>query len=111
MTSIAQNLPQGVTFFDSPPADIHGILSSDDVGTLFPLEFELCYFSFLWIKRVEFFNLTKWKGDGYYGPLPELLSAEKPAIYCNFTQQEFLENFYGKGLDGKSLFDKITIQG
>ncbi|GLT94729.1 hypothetical protein SLE2022_124570 [Rubroshorea leprosula] len=63
------------------------------------------------ISVVEFFNLSKWKGNGYYGPLPELLSAEKPAIYRNFTQQEFLENFYGKGLDSKSLIDKIRIQG
>ncbi|GLT62699.1 hypothetical protein SLA2020_353160 [Shorea laevis] len=63
------------------------------------------------ISVVEFFNLNKWKGDGYYGPLPELLSAEKPAIYRNFTKQEYRENFYGKGLDSKSIFDKIRIQG
>ncbi|GLT30193.1 hypothetical protein SLA2020_050080 [Shorea laevis] len=35
MASIGQHLSLGVTFFDSPPADIHGILSDDDVGTLF----------------------------------------------------------------------------
>ncbi|KAK6231861.1 hypothetical protein QUC31_010908 [Theobroma cacao] len=62
------------------------------------------------ISIVEFFNLSKWKGDGYYGPLPELSSAEKPAIYRNFTTQEFLENFYSKGLDSKSLIQKITIR-
>ena len=61
------------------------------------------------ISIVEFFNLTKWKGDGYYGPLPELLSAEKPAMYRDFTAQEFFENFYSKGLDSKSLIKKITI--
>ncbi|XVE61459.1 hypothetical protein DITRI_Ditri06bG0042000 [Diplodiscus trichospermus] len=61
------------------------------------------------ISVVEFFNLSKWKGDGYYGPLPELLSEEKPAMYRDFTAQEFLENFYSKGLDSKSLIQKITI--
>ncbi|KDP37330.1 hypothetical protein JCGZ_06784 [Jatropha curcas] len=59
---------------------------------------------------VEFFNLSNWKGNGYFGPLPELLSPEKPAIYRDFTKQEFLENFYNKGLDSKSLVDKVKIQ-
>ncbi|XP_050243630.1 1-aminocyclopropane-1-carboxylate oxidase homolog 1-like isoform X4 [Quercus robur] len=62
------------------------------------------------ISIVIFFNFSKWKGDGYYGPLPELLSPEKPAIYRNFTSQEFFENFYGKGIDTKSLIEKIKIQ-
>ena len=62
------------------------------------------------ISIVIFFNLSKWKGDGYHGPLPELLSPEKPAIYRNFTMQEFIENFYGKGIDTKSLIEKIKIQ-
>lgn len=61
------------------------------------------------ISIVIFFNLCKWKGSGYYGPLPELLTPEKPAIYRDFTTQEFYENFYGKGLDSKSLIDKIKI--
>ncbi|WRX25354.1 Oxoglutarate/iron-dependent dioxygenase - like 10 [Theobroma cacao] len=61
------------------------------------------------ISVVEFFNLSKWKGDGYFGPLPELLSAEKPPIYRDFSAQEFLEIFYTKGLDSTSLIDKITI--
>ncbi|KAG5556530.1 hypothetical protein RHGRI_006961 [Rhododendron griersonianum] len=61
------------------------------------------------ISIVIFFNLIKWKGSGYYGPLPELLSPEKPAIYRDFTMQEFNENFYSKGLDSKSLVDKIKL--
>ncbi|KAI8562996.1 hypothetical protein RHMOL_Rhmol03G0079600 [Rhododendron molle] len=61
------------------------------------------------ISIVIFFNLWKWKGSGYYGPLPELLSPEKPAIYRDFTMQEFYENFYSKGLDSKSLVDKIKL--
>ncbi|KAK6941893.1 Isopenicillin N synthase-like, Fe(2+) 2OG dioxygenase domain [Dillenia turbinata] len=61
------------------------------------------------ISIVMFFNLAIWKGSGYYGPLPELLSPEKPAIYRDFTVQEFSDNFYNKGLDSKSLIDKIKI--
>ncbi|KAK6945344.1 Non-hem dioxygenase N-terminal domain [Dillenia turbinata] len=61
------------------------------------------------ISIVMFFNLLKWKGSGYHGPLPELLSPEKPAIYRDFTAQEFFDNFFNKGLDSKSLIDKIKI--
>lgn len=62
------------------------------------------------ISIVIFFNLEKWKGSGYHGPLPELLSPERPAIYRDFTMQEFHENFYSKGLDSKSLIEKIKIE-
>ncbi|KAK7842456.1 1-aminocyclopropane-1-carboxylate oxidase like protein 8 [Quercus suber] len=62
------------------------------------------------ISIVIFFNLAKWKGDGYHGPLLELLSLEKPAIFLNFTRQEFNKNFYSKGIDTKSLIEKIKIQ-
>ncbi|XP_071908448.1 1-aminocyclopropane-1-carboxylate oxidase homolog 4-like [Coffea arabica] len=58
---------------------------------------------------VTFFNLTKWRELGTYGPLPELLSPEKPALYRDFTLQQFYDNFYSKGLDSKSLIDKIKI--
>lgn len=34
-----------------------------------------------------FFNLEKW--NEIYGPLPELLAPEKPAVYRNFTEQEY----------------------
>ncbi|CAK9159838.1 unnamed protein product [Ilex paraguariensis] len=61
------------------------------------------------ISIVMFFNLCKWNESGYYGPLPELLTPEKPAIYRNFTMQEFNDNFYGKGLDSKSLIERITL--
>ncbi|KAM1293752.1 hypothetical protein ACFX2H_013764 [Malus domestica] len=62
------------------------------------------------ISIVIFFSLTKWREGGYYGPLPELLSPEKPPIYRDFTEQELQENFYSKGLDSKSLVDKLTIK-
>ncbi|KAL6138343.1 hypothetical protein ACLB2K_063626 [Fragaria x ananassa] len=62
------------------------------------------------ISIVMFLNQGKWNEDGYYGPLPELLSPEKPPVYRNFTVREYIENFYSKGLDNKSLIEKITIQ-
>ncbi|XP_065855709.1 1-aminocyclopropane-1-carboxylate oxidase homolog 4-like [Euphorbia lathyris] len=62
------------------------------------------------ISVVSFFNLSKWRGpNNFYGPLPELLSAEKPPIYRNFTQQEFFDNYFSKGLDTKSLIHKFQI--
>ncbi|KAI3472087.1 hypothetical protein Pfo_029375 [Paulownia fortunei] len=61
------------------------------------------------VSLVTFFNLTKWRESGCYGPLPELLTAEKPAIYRDFTIQEFHENFYSKGIDSKSLIEKIKL--
>ena len=68
------------------------------------------------ISVVTFFNLNKWKadadsdGDGYYGPLQELLKPEKPPIYRNFTAREYLDNFYSKGLDCESFIQKVKIQ-
>jgi subtilase family serine protease len=38
-----------------------------------------------------------------YGPLPELTSPEKPAIYRQFTLTDFMTRFFGKELGGKSL--------
>ncbi|KAL5545808.1 hypothetical protein UlMin_005495 [Ulmus minor] len=62
------------------------------------------------ISIVMFFGAGKWNGyDGYYGPLRELLSPEKPPVYRNFTIQEFEDNFYSKGIDSKSFIDKIKI--
>ncbi|KAK1389662.1 1-aminocyclopropane-1-carboxylate oxidase-like [Heracleum sosnowskyi] len=65
------------------------------------------------ITVVMFMNLSTWKesadGGKYYGPLPELLTPETPPVYRDFTQQEYMENFYSKGLDSKSLIDRITI--
>ncbi|KAK8470636.1 hypothetical protein PHAVU_003G020000 [Phaseolus vulgaris] len=38
-----------------------------------------------------------------FGPLPELTSTQKPALYRNFTFHEFMTRFSKKELDGKSL--------
>ncbi|KAF5450337.1 hypothetical protein F2P56_030697 [Juglans regia] len=41
--------------------------------------------------------------EDLYGPLPELISPEKPAIYQQFTLTDFMTRFFTKELDGKSL--------
>ena len=41
--------------------------------------------------------------EGLFGPLPELTSTQKPALYRNFTFHEFMTRFSKKELDGKSL--------
>ncbi|KAJ0027694.1 hypothetical protein Pint_36056 [Pistacia integerrima] len=61
------------------------------------------------ISVVMFLNVVKWKESGSYGPLSELISAEKPAIYREFTKEEYFDNFYSKGLDCKSLIDKLKL--
>ncbi|KAH7516286.1 hypothetical protein FEM48_Zijuj10G0119200 [Ziziphus jujuba var. spinosa] len=48
-----------------------------------------------------FFNPGK--REELYGPLPELVSPEKPAHFRQFTLSEFLGRFFTKELDGKSL--------
>jgi len=63
------------------------------------------------ISIVMFFNVVKWRSgsSNYYGPLPELLSPERPAIYRDFTEQEFFHDFFSKGFDSKSMIAKIKI--
>ena len=61
------------------------------------------------ISVAMFFHLTKWKGDGYYGPLSELLLPEKPAIYRDFTKEEYFEFFASKALGNKCLVEKLKI--
>ncbi|KAM1245386.1 hypothetical protein ACFX2I_036588 [Malus domestica] len=36
--------------------------------------------------------------DDPYGPLPELVSPEKPAPYRQFTLSEFMQRFFNKGM-------------
>ena len=48
-----------------------------------------------------FFNVGN--RDDLCGPLPELISSEKPALYRQFTVTDFMTRFFKKGLDGKSL--------
>jgi isopenicillin N synthase-like dioxygenase len=58
------------------------------------------------ISIVLFFNVADFD---YYGPLPELLSPNKPALYRKFTMPEFLESFFSKELDSKSFIQKVKL--
>ncbi|KAE8661236.1 putative ubiquitin [Hibiscus syriacus] len=60
------------------------------------------------ISVVEFLSIGKWE-ETEYGPLPELVSAEKPLRYRRFTEDEFHDNFYSKALDSKSFIDKLKL--
>ncbi|XP_030956539.1 1-aminocyclopropane-1-carboxylate oxidase homolog 4-like isoform X1 [Quercus lobata] len=48
-----------------------------------------------------FFNVGN--RDDLCGPLPELISSEKPALYRQFTVTDFMTRFYKTEVDGKSL--------
>ncbi|KAK4584038.1 hypothetical protein RGQ29_021965 [Quercus rubra] len=61
------------------------------------------------ISVVAFFNLETESDTNYFGPLPELLTLDKPALYRKFTMPEFQEGFYSKGLDSKSFIQKIRL--
>ena len=56
-----------------------------------------------------FFDLETESDTNYFGPLPELLTPDKPALYRKFTMPEFLKGFYSKGLDNKSFIQKIRL--
>ncbi|XP_059446087.1 1-aminocyclopropane-1-carboxylate oxidase homolog 4-like [Corylus avellana] len=53
------------------------------------------------VSLAVFFNPSS--REDLYGPLPELISPEKPAIYRQFTLTDFMTRFFKKELDGKSL--------
>jgi len=61
------------------------------------------------ISIVLFFNVGHHTDFDYYGPLPELLSPNKPALYRKFTVPEFLESFFSKELDSKSFIQKVKL--
>ncbi|GKB91192.1 1-aminocyclopropane-1-carboxylate oxidase homolog 3-like protein [Tanacetum coccineum] len=44
-----------------------------------------------------------------YGPFPELISAEKPAVYKEFTYSDYMGRFFTKELDGKTLTNFYRI--
>eukprot|EP00262_Sarcandra_glabra_P017927 TRINITY_DN6281_c0_g1_i1.p1 TRINITY_DN6281_c0_g1~~TRINITY_DN6281_c0_g1_i1.p1 ORF type:complete len:368 (+),score=32.48 TRINITY_DN6281_c0_g1_i1:247-1350(+) len=57
-----------------------------------------------------FFNPGKKEDSDYYGPLPELLSPEKPALYRNFNMSEFEKTFFSKEVAGLSLLDTFSMK-
>ncbi|XP_039144407.1 1-aminocyclopropane-1-carboxylate oxidase homolog 3-like [Dioscorea cayenensis subsp. rotundata] len=56
-----------------------------------------------------FYNPGKRGELDLYGPLPELISSEKPAVYRNFTMREFMGTFFGKELRSKSLVECFKL--
>ncbi|CAL5430603.1 unnamed protein product [Camellia sinensis] len=48
-----------------------------------------------------FFNSSN--RERLYGPLPELVSPEKPALYQQFTLSDYMQRFFSKELQGKTL--------
>ncbi|KAF3432125.1 hypothetical protein FNV43_RR26864 [Rhamnella rubrinervis] len=49
------------------------------------------------------------KGELIYGPLPELISPEKPPLFRQFTLSEFMRKFFTKALDGKTLLNHYRV--
>ncbi|KAJ4961077.1 hypothetical protein NE237_020987 [Protea cynaroides] len=49
------------------------------------------------------------KREDLYGPLPELISPEKPALFRQFTLTEYMQRFFSKELDGKSLINFFSL--
>ncbi|PRQ41097.1 putative deacetoxyvindoline 4-hydroxylase [Rosa chinensis] len=47
--------------------------------------------------------------EGVFGPLPELVSSEKPALYREFKFTEFVMRFFKKELNGKSLVNYYKL--
>ena len=48
-----------------------------------------------------FFNSSA--REALYGPFSELTSPEKPALYRQFTYNDYMTRFFTKELDGKTL--------
>ena len=53
--------------------------------------------------------LTPGIRESLYGPFPELISAERPAVYKEFTYGDYMKRFFTKELDGKSLTNFYRI--
>jgi hypothetical protein len=56
-----------------------------------------------------FLNPAKRGESDFYGPLPELISDDKPVHYRNFTMAEFMGTFFSKQLASKSLIDHFKL--
>ena len=62
------------------------------------------------ISIVAFFNVMEHHNDSdYFGPLPELLLPNKPALYRKFMVSELNESYYSKGLDSKTFIQKVRL--
>ena len=59
------------------------------------------------VSIVMFFNPSE--TDMLFGPFPELITAEKPAIYRQFTFADYIGRFFVKDLADKSLTDYYKL--
>ncbi|XVF02899.1 hypothetical protein REPUB_Repub04eG0214700 [Reevesia pubescens] len=48
--------------------------------------------------------------EALYGPFSELTSPEKPALYSQFTYNDYMRRFFTKELDGKTLTNYYKLQ-
>ncbi|XP_060669298.1 1-aminocyclopropane-1-carboxylate oxidase homolog 4-like [Ziziphus jujuba] len=53
------------------------------------------------VSVVVFFNVSK--REELLGPLPELVSPEKPTLFRQFTLSEFMGRYFSKELNGKTI--------
>ncbi|KAH7570893.1 hypothetical protein ACOSP7_019423 [Xanthoceras sorbifolium] len=61
------------------------------------------------ISVAVFFNTSDW--DSLYGPLRELISPEKPALFRQFPFKDYMRRFFTKELDGNSLVNYYRLSG
>ncbi|XP_057481823.1 1-aminocyclopropane-1-carboxylate oxidase homolog 6-like [Actinidia eriantha] len=54
-----------------------------------------------------FFNTSD--RESLFGPLPELVSPDKPARYRQFTMSDYMQRFFKKELDGKTLTNYYRV--
>ncbi|KAL1806934.1 1-aminocyclopropane-1-carboxylate oxidase homolog 3-like [Daucus carota subsp. sativus] len=47
--------------------------------------------------------------ENIYGPIPEIVSSEKPPVYQSFPLTDFMTRFFTKELGGKSLIDYYRL--
>ncbi|KAL3727022.1 hypothetical protein ACJRO7_031861 [Eucalyptus globulus] len=56
-----------------------------------------------------FFTLYEDPKSKIYGPIKELLSEDRPALYREITLGEFMTHYYSKGLDGTSALAPFRL--
>ena len=48
--------------------------------------------------------------ESLFGPLPELVSPDKPARYRQFTMSDYMQRFFTKELGGKTLTNYYRVE-
>jgi isopenicillin N synthase-like dioxygenase len=47
---------------------------------------------------------------GYVGPIPSLVTPERPALFRTITAEDFLSGYLSSKIKGKSYLDVVRIQ-